>query len=70
MSTRRVSRRDLLSLMGLVSVPEPTAADEATGTVRPGAVFSLEAFYAERQRLAARGAPPPPAGPGEGEGPR
>lgn len=63
MSARRVTRRDLLSLVGLVSVPEPTAADEATGTVRPGAVFSLEAFYAERKRkgLDVQGLSAPPA---------
>lgn len=54
MSARRVTRRDLLSLVGLVSTPAPTAADAATGTVRPGAVFSLEAFYAERERVKQR----------------
>lgn len=47
MKPKQVSRRTLLSVLGLVKPDEPLV-DEATGVVAAGAVFSLEAFYARR----------------------
>ena len=47
MKPRQVSRRMLLSVLGLVK-PDESPVDGPTGVVAAGAVFSLEAFYARR----------------------
>lgn len=57
MKPRQVSRRTLLSLLGLVK-PDASPVDEPTGVVAAGAVFSLEAFYARREVERAAGREP------------